>query len=66
VQLLAIVGEQFQVGDEVCGIVCSIRFNEDILSVWNKSADNKQARLKIQYVFFLGFVCCRVDDQPYG
>ncbi|ELR18705.1 Eukaryotic initiation factor 4E [Acanthamoeba castellanii str. Neff] len=45
--LLAIVGEQFQVGDEICGIVCSIRFNEDILSVWNKSADNKQARLKI-------------------
>jgi hypothetical protein len=61
-QLLAIVGEQFQVGDEICGIVCSIRFNEDILSVWNKSADNKQARLKIQYVHFVLCSCRRLRE----
>lgn len=48
-QLLAVVGEQFQVGDEICGVVCSVRFNEDILSVWNRNADNKQAKAKIQY-----------------
>ncbi|KAL6053061.1 mRNA cap-binding protein [Balamuthia mandrillaris] len=45
--VLAVVGEQFQVGSELCGIVISIRFQEDILSVWNRNADNKAAKLKI-------------------
>lgn len=41
--LLAIIGEQFEVGDEVCGAVVSVRNNEDIISVWNKNAENKEA-----------------------
>jgi translation initiation factor 4E len=41
--LMAIIGEQFDVGDEVCGAVVSVRNNEDIISVWNKNADNKEA-----------------------
>ena len=41
--LLAIIGEQFDVGDEVCGAVVSVRNNEDIISVWNKNAENKEA-----------------------
>ena len=32
------LGEQFMVGEEVCGAVVSIRFQEDILSIWNRSA----------------------------
>lgn len=47
--LLAIIGEQFDVGSEICGAVVSIRINEDILSVWNKTADNKEAVNKIRY-----------------
>lgn len=34
--LMAIIGEQFLVGDELCGAVCSIRNQEDIISLWNK------------------------------
>ena len=43
-KLLAMIGEQFAVGDELCGIGMSIRYNEDILSVWNKSADDAEAK----------------------
>jgi translation initiation factor 4E len=46
--VLAIIGEQFDVGHEICGAVVSIRHNEDILSVWNKNADNTEAKNKIR------------------
>jgi translation initiation factor 4E len=39
--LLAIIGEQFDQGDEVCGAVISLRANEDIISIWNRNADNQ-------------------------
>ncbi|CAI2355545.1 unnamed protein product [Caenorhabditis sp. 36 PRJEB53466] len=46
--LMAIVGEQFLVGDELCGAVCSIRNQEDIISVWNRSADSTPATNRIR------------------
>lgn len=46
--LLGIVGEQFDVGNEVCGTVLSIRYNEDIISIWNRNADNTEATSKIR------------------
>ncbi|CAI5454657.1 unnamed protein product [Caenorhabditis angaria] len=38
--LMAIIGEQFLVGEEICGAVCSIRNQEDIISLWTKTADS--------------------------
>ena len=32
--LLAMVGEQFDVGNEICGAKLSVRYNEDIISLW--------------------------------
>jgi translation initiation factor 4E len=46
--VLAIIGEQFDVGHEICGAVVSVRHSEDILSVWNKTADNNEATSKIR------------------
>lgn len=46
--LLAIIGEQFDVDDEICGAVISIRYNEDIISVWNKSASKSDVTMKIR------------------
>lgn len=46
--ILAIIGEQFDVGSEVCGAVLSVRNNEDIVSIWNKTADNLEAVNKIR------------------
>lgn len=46
--ILAIIGEQFDVGHEICGAVVSIRTENDIISVWNKTADNSEAMNKIR------------------
>ena len=46
--LMAVVGEQFGVGDEICGIVLSLRFQDDIISIWNKNASNREAHDKIR------------------
>ncbi|CAA6667306.1 unnamed protein product [Spirodela intermedia] len=39
---MALVGDQLDFGDNICGAVLSIRFNEDILSVWNRNASDHQ------------------------
>jgi len=46
--VLAVIGEQFDVDEEICGIVISIRFQEDIISVWNRNANNNDAKLIIR------------------
>ena len=46
--LLAVIGEQFPYGDEICGVVVSVRYLEDIISVWSKNADNKDAKYAIR------------------
>ncbi|KAK6945440.1 Translation Initiation factor eIF- 4e, partial [Dillenia turbinata] len=40
--VLALVGDQLDYGDNICGAVLSIRFNEDILSLWNRNASDHQ------------------------
>lgn len=47
--VLAIIGEQFDVGHEICGAVISCRTGVDIISVWNKNSENIEARNKIRY-----------------
>jgi translation initiation factor 4E len=42
------IGEQFLVGEEICGAVCSVRNQEDILSLWNKTANNFGAKNRIR------------------
>jgi len=46
--LLAVLGGQFRVGDEICGCVLSVRYQEDILSVWNRSADSRRTCMQIK------------------
>ena len=48
-QVLALVGDQLDYGDNICGAVLSIRFNEDILSVWNRNASDHQ----VGYLFVM-------------
>ncbi|KAI9664228.1 MAG: hypothetical protein M1831_002407 [Alyxoria varia] len=54
--LLATVGDQFfEAGDEVCGVVVSVRSGEDVLSVWTKfdSGRNVKIRETIKHVLSL-------------
>lgn len=46
--ILAMLGEQFMVGEEICGVVVSIRFQEDIISVWNKTACDQATTARIR------------------
>ncbi|XP_068130043.1 eukaryotic translation initiation factor 4E type 2-like isoform X2 [Hyperolius riggenbachi] len=46
--ILAMLGEQFMVGEEICGVVVSIRFSEDILSIWNRTANDQQSTVRIR------------------
>ncbi|KAG1469109.1 hypothetical protein G6F56_003451 [Rhizopus delemar] len=46
--VLAIIGDQFEVDDEICGAVLSIRGSEDIISLWNKTSSNGKINLKIR------------------
>lgn len=46
--ILAIIGEQFDVGAEICGAVLTVRTNDDYISVWNRTADNIEAVNKIR------------------
>ena len=45
--LLAVVGGKFDVGDELTGIAVSVRYNEDVVSVWNATADDNEAKRRI-------------------
>ncbi|XP_076239908.1 eukaryotic translation initiation factor 4E type 2 isoform X4 [Calliopsis andreniformis] len=46
--ILAMLGEQFMVGEEICGAVVSIRFQEDIICVWNKTASDYATTARIR------------------
>lgn len=62
-KVLAIIGEQFDVNDEICGAVLSIRSSEDIISVWNKTSSNGRINLKIRYVQRIDG---KFDNMSYG
>lgn len=46
--MIALVGDQFEAGHEICGAVLSIRSHEDIISIWNRSASDDPAKQRIQ------------------
>ncbi|XP_060540940.1 eukaryotic translation initiation factor 4E type 2 isoform X5 [Pantherophis guttatus] len=46
--ILAMLGEQFMVGEEICGAVVSVRFQEDIISIWNKTASDQATTARIR------------------
>ncbi|CAK7350320.1 unnamed protein product [Dovyalis caffra] len=55
--LLAMIGEQFDHGDEICGAVVSVRAKQDKIALWTKNASNEAAQLSIgkQWKEFLDY-----------
>lgn len=47
---MAMLGEQFLVGSEICGIVLSTQYPEDLLSVWNRTATDVGSTNRIRDV----------------
>ena len=46
--ILAVIGDAFGLGDEICGAVLVTKANEDIVSIWNRNADRKEVTLRIR------------------
>jgi len=46
--ILAMLGEQYMVGDEICGAVISVRYQEDILSLWNRTSNDTVTTSRIR------------------
>nr|XP_025866126.1 eukaryotic translation initiation factor 4E type 2-like isoform X2 [Vulpes vulpes] len=46
--ILAMLGEQFMVGEEICGAVISVQFQEDIISIWNKTSSDQATTARIR------------------
>ncbi|GAB4827104.1 translation initiation factor eIF4E [Ancistrocladus abbreviatus] len=55
--LLAMIGEQFDHGDEICGAVVNVRNRQEKISIWTKNAGNEAAQLSIgqQWKKFLDY-----------
>lgn len=45
--VLACIGEQFDDGDEICGIVVNVRPKQDRISVWTRTASNEAVQVAI-------------------
>ncbi|XP_023547971.1 eukaryotic translation initiation factor-like [Cucurbita pepo subsp. pepo] len=45
--LMALIGEQFEESDEICGVVASVRQRQDKLALWTKTATNEAAQMSI-------------------
>lgn len=45
--MLACIGEQFDEGDEVCGVTVNIRNGKDRLELWSKTAANEALQMSL-------------------
>nr|QIA97562.1 eukaryotic inititaion factor 4e [Celmisia lyallii] len=45
--LLAMIGEQFDHGDDICGVVVNVRVRQEKVSLWTKNAANESAQMSI-------------------
>ncbi|XP_058196052.1 eukaryotic translation initiation factor 4E-2-like isoform X1 [Rhododendron vialii] len=55
--LLAMIGEQFDHGDEICGAVVNVRARQEKIALWTKDATNEAAQMSIgkQWKEFLDY-----------
>lgn len=43
--MLAMIGEQFDESEEICGVVVSVRRAHDKIAIWTKTASNECAQV---------------------
>ncbi|KAG0500159.1 hypothetical protein HPP92_000231 [Vanilla planifolia] len=60
--LLAMLGEQFDQGDEICGAVVNIRAKQEKISIWTKNGLNEAAQFKLQFYFTCMQITITYDD----
>lgn len=53
---MALIGEQFDEADEICGVVASVRLRQDKLALWTRTASNEATQVLVSYlVMLIGF-----------
>lgn len=56
-QLMALIGEQFDEAEEICGIVASVRQRGDKLALWTRTASNEAVQVNfrspLQFILFI-------------
>lgn len=52
-QLLAMVGEQFDHGDDICGAVVNVRTKQEKISIWTKNGLNEASQVYSDSFLFL-------------
>mmetsp|Transcript_12654 Transcript_12654/g.30721 ORF Transcript_12654/g.30721 Transcript_12654/m.30721 type:complete len:227 (+) Transcript_12654:104-784(+) len=62
--ILAMIGENFEAGDELCGAVISLRKGGDRVAVWTKSAEDEKACLEIGGQFKAALTECLGSEIP--
>lgn len=62
---LALVGDSFGLGEEVCGLVLSMKGSEDMVSVWNRNAEDRDAVARIKAVMMAVLGVDRSDAFDY-
>lgn len=55
---MALIGEQFDDADEICGVVASVRPRQDKLSLWTKNAANEAAQVLTICLYSSVSLCC--------
>ena len=63
------VGEQFSKPNEVLGVVLSLKFNGDSISVWHLSADSQtveQLKADIKRFVFVDDACMKMDSEIFA
>lgn len=53
---MALIGEQFDDGEEICGVVASVRQRQDKLSLWTMNAANEAVQVSTMSSVSLGCV----------
>ena len=43
--MLALIGEQFEYGDEICGAVVNVRARQEKIALWTKNAVNETVQV---------------------
>uniref|UniRef100_A0A0C9QLX9 eIF-4F 25 kDa subunit n=1 Tax=Wollemia nobilis TaxID=56998 RepID=A0A0C9QLX9_9CONI len=45
--ILAMIGEQFDEGDEICGVVASVRARQEKIALWTRNASNEAVQMTV-------------------
>ena len=63
--VLALIGDAWGLGDELCGLVLTLKANEDVVAVWNRSAHDRDAVARIKQVMMRLLGVDRMDAFDY-